>query len=72
MKPDESAAKSVSTDFKRQAALSNQVSENGSQIGIFKIVGNAIEMRNFGDESAPMCFPQIAHKATLGNGANKL
>ena len=53
--------------FERQAALSNQGAENGGQIGILKIVGNAVEVRNFGNESASVCFPQITHKTTLRN-----
>lgn len=49
----------------RQTALSNQIAEYRSQFGIFKVIGNAIAVRHFGDVAPIVSFPQIAHKAAL-------
>ena len=47
--------------FQRQTALSYQGPENGSQIEILKIVGDAIKVRHLSDESATVRSPQIAN-----------
>ena len=50
-----------------QAALSNQRLKNRSKVWILKVIGNAIEVWNLGDESATVSLSQIAHKAALRN-----
>jgi hypothetical protein len=53
--------------LQEQTALGNQISENRSQRRVFKVVGNAVEVRNLGDITAPVGFSQVAHEATLRN-----
>ena len=53
--------------FQGQATLSNQVFKERRQLGILKIVGNAIEVRNLGNESALVRLSQIGHEPALRN-----
>lgn len=49
----------------RQAAVGYKVVENRSQTGVLKVIGDAVEVRNFGDVAPRLRLSQIAHKTTL-------
>lgn len=51
-----------------QAALSNQVAQNGSQSFVLKVVENRVVVRNTGDETLCVSLPQIAHESPRRHG----
>jgi len=53
--------------FQGQTAFCNQVVQERSQRRILKVVGDAVEVRNFGDMPTSVRFSEIAHKTTLRN-----
>ena len=55
-----------------QAGFSDETLEDARQVGILKIIGNAVEMRNLGDVSAPVGFSQVGHEPPLRNGGINL
>src|ERR1700733_4442209 len=52
-----------------QAGLSDEALQDRSQVGILKVIGDAIEVRNLGDVSAPVGLSQVRHETALRNRA---
>src|SRR5208283_4447763 len=53
--------------LERQTGLCDELLQNRSQIGVLKVVADAVKVRSLGNVPAPMRFSQVGHESALRN-----
>jgi len=54
--------------LQRQTRFDNAALQKRSQFGVVEVIGNAVEVGNLRDVTAPVGFPQVGHEAALRDG----